>query len=156
MAASRPSCSASRSNLFSPYEFNPLDINSLRERGPMPVLIAATRVGTGQGRIFREHELTAEVVLASACLPQLHHAVEIDGEAYWDGGYSSNPPVLELAELGLSPTLLVLRINPADGEGLPLYRSTVVRHRFALMRPWVSGRSDRLGPAQASCSRAAR
>jgi NTE family protein len=130
-------------HLFSPYELNPLDINplrqlldelvdfaALRERGPMPVLIAATRVSTGQGRIFREHELTADVALASACLPQLHHAVEIDGEAYWDGGYSSNPPVLELAELGLGRTLLVLRINPVDGEGLPR-SAPAIRERTA-------------------------
>ena len=85
----------------------------------MPILIAATQVSTGQGRIFREHELTADMVLAPACLPQLHHAIEIDGETYWDGGYSSDPPVLDLAELGRSRILLVLRINPADGEGLP-------------------------------------
>src|SRR5688572_17625777 len=99
-------------HLFSPYELNPLDINplrellnelvdfaALRERSPMPILIAATQVESGQCRIFREHELTAEMVLASACLPQLFRAIEIDGAAYWDGGYTSNPPVLELAEL---------------------------------------------------------
>jgi NTE family protein len=119
-------------HLFSPYELNPLDLNplrelldelvdftALRERSPMPILIAATKVRTGEGRVFREHELTAGTVLASACLPQLFQAVEIDGEAYWDGGYSSNPPVLELAELGRGRTLLVVRINPVDGDGLP-------------------------------------
>jgi NTE family protein len=119
-------------HLFSPYELNPLDLNplrelldehvdfaALRERSPMPVLVAATKVRTGEGRVFREHELTAEAVLASACLPQLFQAVEIDGEAYWDGGYTSNPPVLELAELGRGRTLLVVRINPAHGEGSP-------------------------------------
>jgi NTE family protein len=119
-------------HLFSPYELNPLDLNplrelldehvdfaALRERSPMPVLVAATKVRTGEGRVFREHELTAEAVLASACLPQLFQAVEIDGEAYWDGGYTSNPPVLELAELGRGRTLLVVRINPVDGEGSP-------------------------------------
>jgi NTE family protein len=119
-------------HLFSPYELNPLDLNPLRElldelvdfaalraRSPMPILIAATQVRTGEGRVFREHELTAQTVLASACLPQLFQAVEIDGEAYWDGGYTSNPPVLELAELGRGRTLLVVRINPVDGEGSP-------------------------------------
>jgi NTE family protein len=130
-------------HLFSPYELNPLDINplrellnelvdfaALRERSPMPILIAATQVGSGQCRIFREHELTAEMVLASACLPQLFRAIEIDGEAYWDGGYTSNPPVLELAELGRSRTLLVLRINPADGEGSP-HSAPAIRNRTA-------------------------
>ncbi len=118
--------------LFSPHELNPLDINplralldelvdfgALRERSPMPILIAATQARTGQCRIFREHELTTEMVLASACLPQLHHAVAIDGEFYWDGGFVSNPPVLALAELGRSRTLLVVRINPAEAESMP-------------------------------------
>jgi NTE family protein len=130
-------------HLFSPYELNPLDINPLRELldelvdfaalracRPMPILVAATRVGTGECRIFREHELTAETVLASACLPQLFQAVEIDGEAYWDGGYTSNPPVLELAELGRGRTLLVVRINPADGEGSPR-SAPAIRNRTA-------------------------
>ena len=130
-------------HLFSPYELNPLDVNPLRDllgelvdfpalraESPMPLLIAATRVRDGGCRIFREHELTADMVLASGCLPQLHHAIEIDGEAYWDGGYPSNPRVLELAELGLSPTLLVLRINPADGEGLP-HSAPAIRNRTA-------------------------
>jgi NTE family protein len=130
-------------HLFSPYELNPLDLNplrelldelvdfaALRERSPMPVLIAATKVRTGEGRVFREHELTAEAVLASACLPQLFQAVEIDGEAYWDGGYSSNPPVLELAELGRGRTLLVVRINPADGDGSPC-SAPAIRNRGA-------------------------
>ena len=79
-------------SLFSPYEFNPLDINPLRElldelidfealraHSPMPLLIAATHVQTGTCRIFREHELTADMVLASACLPRLHHGVEHQG-----------------------------------------------------------------------------
>ena len=130
-------------HLFSPYELNPLDINPLRELlnelvdfaalracRPMPILIAATRVGTGECRIFREHELTAEMVLASACLPQLFQAIEIDGVAYWDGGYTSNPPVLELAKLGRSKTLLVVRINPADGEGSPR-SAPAIRNRTA-------------------------
>jgi NTE family protein len=93
-------------HLLSPYELNPLDINPLRQLldalvdfaalragSPMPILVVATQVSTGQGRIFREHELTADMVLASACLPQVHHAIEIDGEAYRDGGYTSNAPV---------------------------------------------------------------
>jgi len=118
--------------LFSPRELNPLDINpmrrlleelvdfdALRRCRPMPILIAATNVRTGEGRIFREHELTADMVLASACLPQLHHTVEIEGEPYWDGGFVSNPPVLPLATLGRSRTLLVVRINPTAAQAMP-------------------------------------
>jgi NTE family protein len=118
--------------LFSPYELNPLAINPLREflnelvdfaalrvSRPMPILIAATEVRTGRCRIFREHELTVDMVLASACLPQLHHAIEIDGEPYWDGGFVCNPPVVELARAGHSRTLLVLRINPVVTDSLP-------------------------------------
>jgi NTE family protein len=118
--------------LFSPYELNPLNINPLRDllnelvdfkalraRSPMPILIAATQVRSAQARLFREHEVTAEMILASACLPQIHHAIEIEGEAYWDGGFVSNPPVVELARLGRSRTLLVLRINPAVAHDLP-------------------------------------
>ena len=130
-------------HLFSPYELNPLDIHplrellnelvaftALREHSPMPLLIAATQVRTGKSRIFREHELTVDMVLASSCLPQLHHAINIDGEAYWDGGYTSNPPVLALAELGCSRTLLVLRINPLDGDRLPR-SAPAIRNRTA-------------------------
>lgn len=130
-------------HLFSPYEFNPLDVNplrgvldeladfaALRARSPMPLLIAATRVRDGACRIFREHELTAEMVLASACLPTLHRAIEIEGEAYWDGGYSSNPPVIPLAELGRSRMLLVLRINPVEVDGLPR-TAPAIRNRAA-------------------------
>jgi NTE family protein len=127
--------------LFSPYELNPLDINPLRDlleelvdldslrtsRGP-PILVAATQVRTGECRIFREHELTADMVLASACLPQLHHGVEIDGELYWDGGFVSNPPVVELARLGLSRALLVVRINPASADR-ELRSAAAIRNR---------------------------
>jgi NTE family protein len=130
-------------HLFSPYELNPLDINPLREllnelvdfaalraRRPMPILVAATHVRTGQCRIFREHELTADMVLASASLPRIHHAIEIDGEAYWDGGFVSNPPLLPLARLGRSRTLLVVRINPAEADALPRKAATI-RNRTA-------------------------
>jgi NTE family protein len=127
--------------LFSPYELNPLAINPLREllnelvdlealraSPPMPILVAATQVRTGQCRIFREHELTVDMVLASACLPQLHHAIAIDGEPYWDGGFVYNPPVVELARVGRSRTLLVVRINPAVADGLPR-RAAAIRNR---------------------------
>lgn len=130
------------SYLFSPYELNPLDFNPLRqlldelvdfawlrEHGRLPVLIAATNARTGRARIFRERELHADMVLASACLPQLHRAVEIDGASYWDGGFSSNPPVLPLARLGTASTLLVVRINPTRAAGAVPRSAAAIRNR---------------------------
>jgi NTE family protein len=94
--------------LLSPYDFNPLAFNPLRnilndsidfERlatSPIKLFVTATRVRTGRGRIFRNGEITADVLLASACLPTMFRAVEIDGEAYWDGGYAGNPTITPL------------------------------------------------------------
>lgn len=119
-------------SLFSPYEFNPLGFDPLRRllsshidfekvrvfRG-IELLIAATDVASGRARLFRRHEMTVEAVLASACLPTLHHAVEIDGRAYWDGGFSANPDLVTLAgESPVADTLLVL-INPFTKNGIP-------------------------------------
>ena len=94
---------------FSPAQFNPFNLNPVRDllakqidferlRGAceLPVFISATNVRTGMPRLFRTGEITAEVLLASACLPSIHRTVEIDGEAYWDGGLSANPPVRPL------------------------------------------------------------
>lgn len=119
-------------SLFSPYEFNPLGFDPLRKLltehidfarirasdGP-ELLIAATDVATGRSRIFRRAELTVEAVLASTCLPTLHHAVQIDGRAYWDGGFSANPDLVTLAaESPVRDTMLVL-LNPIEKTSLP-------------------------------------
>ncbi len=118
---------------LSPYQFNPLDLNPLRalltelvdfgaiRRADEPRLfVAATRVRTGGCRIFRNHELSVEAVLASACLPQLHRAVEIDGEAYWDGGFSSNPPLLPLVGHCRARDLLLVQLSPSEVGELPV------------------------------------
>jgi NTE family protein len=118
---------------LSPYQFNPLDLNPLRpllaelidfaaiRRADVPRLfVAATGVRTGAGRIFRNPEMSAEVVLASGCLPSLHRAVEIDGEAYWDGGFSSNPPLLPLVEHCRARDLLLVQLSPSEVDGLPV------------------------------------
>ena len=96
------------SRLFSPYDLNPGGTNPLREvladsidfaqlaRAPIKLFITATNVHTGRGRVFRNAEVTPDVMLASACLPTMFQAVEIDGEAYWDGGYSGNPTLTPL------------------------------------------------------------
>ena len=91
------------SRVLSPYVLNPLDFNPLRRilaesidcdrlaNSPIKLFITATSVRTGRGRIFRNAEITADVLLASACLPTMFRAIEINGEAYWDGGYTGNP-----------------------------------------------------------------
>lgn len=118
--------------LFSPYDFNPLGFDPLRKllteqidferirKTPGPeLLIAATDVATGRSRIFRRSEISVEVVLASTCLPTLHHAVQIDGRAYWDGGFTANPELVTLAATSpVHDTLLVL-LNPIEKSSLP-------------------------------------
>ncbi len=118
--------------LMSPYEFNPLgfdplrellvrviDFDRLRTRAPVGLLIAATEVASGHPRLFRAHEVSVETVLASACLPTLQRAVEIAGRAYWDGGFSANPDLVSLVrESPLGDTLLVM-INPRERIELP-------------------------------------
>ena len=124
--------SSSVASLWSPYDFNPLgfdplrrileaniDFERIRAFPNLELLIAATDVATGTKRLFRRSELTVEAVLASACLPTIHHAVEIEGRAYWDGGFSANPDLVTLA--GESPahdTLLVL-LTPIEQPGIP-------------------------------------
>ena len=119
-------------SLFSPYEFNPLgfdpmrklissriDFERLRKFDGVDLLIAATDVATARPRLFRRKEMSVEAVLASACLPQVHHAVEIEGRAYWDGGFSANPDLVTLAaESPVGDTLLVL-LNPIEKAGAP-------------------------------------
>ncbi len=119
------------SRLFSPYDLNPLGTNPLSDvlaktidfarlpRSPIKLFVTATNVSTGRGRVFRNGELTPDVLLASACLPTMFKAVEIDGEHYWDGGYSGNPTMTPLVrECSASDTILV-PINPVERKGVP-------------------------------------
>ena len=120
------------SRMFSPYDLNPMGINPLRGmlaelidfdrvntvKG-LSVHITATNVRTGRPRVFGPGELSAEAVLASACLPQMFPAVEIDGEAYWDGGFSGNPALYPLLTSTESPDILVVQINPILRAELP-------------------------------------
>ncbi|MCU0889127.1 MAG: patatin-like phospholipase family protein [Rubritepida sp.] len=116
----------------SPYQFNPLNLNPLgdilREMVDFPRLAAndrirlflsATDVRTGALRVFRTPEITAEVVLASACLPNLFQAVELGGEAYWDGGYLGNPPLLPLVRESAAQDLLLVQLNPPRRTEVP-------------------------------------
>lgn len=113
---------------LSPQQFNPLDINPLRDivstqidferlrASPLQLFIAATNANSGQLRLFRTAELSVASVLASACLPTLHHAIEIDGEPYWDGAFAANPAVFPLLyDCSSADILLVLLSPPVQG-----------------------------------------
>ena len=115
-----------------PDAMNPLGLNPLRDHpgatrststgcsaGPIDLHVVATQVRTGLPRVFGRGEITADAVMASACLPQLYRAVEIDGEPYWDGGYSANPALLPLIEGPGSRDILIVQINPVRAGGDP-------------------------------------
>src|SRR5215831_13772028 len=118
------------SRLFSPYDL-PLDYNPLRKvlaesidferlaRSPIKLFITATRVRTGRGRIFRNAEITADVLLASACLPTMFRAIEIDGEAYWDGGFAGNPTITPLVRETNAHDTILVQINPRERADMP-------------------------------------
>jgi len=81
--------------------------------------VTATNVRTGRGRVFRNHELNADVLLASACLPTMFQAIEIDGESYWDGGYTGNPIITPLIRECDSEDTILVQINPIERPGTP-------------------------------------
>jgi NTE family protein len=117
--------------VFSPYQLNPLGLNPLRELladeidfealgdADIPLLIATTRVRDGKLRIFRNDDLTVDAALASAALPMVHHAIAIDDEWYWDGGYAANPPLIPLAMAARGRDVLVVQIVPTGVAELP-------------------------------------
>jgi NTE family protein len=120
------------SRLVSPYVFNPLDLNPLREvlratidfaavrkSRDVRVYVAATNVRLGRIKVFGPDEIALETVLASTCLPFLNKAVEIDGEPYWDGAYLANPPLRPLAELPDAPGDLLLIELEGQRDGPP-------------------------------------
>jgi NTE family protein len=124
---------------FSPYQLNPLNLNPLREILEDTVnfervrachrtqlFIAATHVATGELRVFRQDELTPDMVLASACLPLLFQAVDIKGEAYWDGGYAGNPTLLPLISDTDADDLMLVQINPSRRDTLPTQASDIL------------------------------
>ena len=97
-----------------------LDPAMFARPGAPALVVAATCVRTGEARLFRGAAVTVDVLLASACLPQLFAVVEIDGEDYWDGGYTSNPPICPLVEAGAPPDVLVVRTTPLQRPRRPL------------------------------------
>ena len=123
---------------FSPYQLNPMNFNPLREvleahvdfkaldsSQATKLFLSATNVRSGKVKIFKTHEITADVVLASACLPYLFQAVEIDGEHYWDGGYMGNPALYPLFYHTDSRDVVILHINPIEREGPPTQSSEI-------------------------------
>ena len=128
------------SRFLSPYQLNPFNLNpleallsaevdfeALRANPPVRLLIAATAVSNGRLQIFRETELTRDMVLASACLPMLSQAVQINGERYWDGGYSANPPLIALVEASEASDMLIVQIMPTAGQELPVSSPDIVK-----------------------------
>ena len=117
--------------IFSPYDLNPHGANPLRDiladcidfwrvaKSQVKLFVTATNVHTGRGHIFRNAELTPEVLLASACLPTLFQAIEIDGEAYWDGGYAGNPTITPLIRDCASNDTILVQVNPVERPGTP-------------------------------------
>lgn len=133
---------ASALGVGSPYQFNPLDLNPVRDLlaheidfdsiqtgAPVRLLLSATRVSDGALRIFREQDVTLDVVLASSCVPQLHHAVSINGEPHWDGGFAANPPLIELIGASKVSDVLLVQIIPMNGADLPRTKKEI-EHRL--------------------------
>lgn len=118
--------------IFSPYDLNPFGINPLRDlvashvdfdavnaSEAVRVHVTATNVRTGLARTFANGELSADAVMASACLPQMYQAVEIGGEFYWDGGFAANPALFPLAASGRLRDILIVQLNPVRRHEVP-------------------------------------
>jgi NTE family protein len=123
----------SMTRMFSPYEWNPLNVNPLRdiversvdfealhECASTKLFISATNVRTGKVKIFTNEDVTLDAVMASACLPFLYKAVEIDGEHYWDGGYMGNPALFPFFYRCESRDVMIVHINPMERDALPM------------------------------------
>jgi NTE family protein len=124
---------------FSPYQFNPFDINPLRDlleeeidfkaisKSVSPRLfVAATNVRTGRVKIFENAEITVDAVCASACLPMIFKAVEIDGEHYWDGGYMGNPVLYPFFYQSASSDIIIVHVNPIERDETPTSAEAIV------------------------------
>jgi len=139
--------------LLSPYQFNPLNINPLRDvleatvdfdrlrkDNVIKLFLCATNVRSGKVKIFRNNEISSAAVLASGCLPFLFQAVEVDGEAYWDGGYMGNPAIYPLIYHCKSVDVIVVHINPIVRDEIPrtapiiLNRLNEISFNSSLMR----------------------
>ncbi|MFN3958811.1 MAG: patatin-like phospholipase family protein [Parvularculaceae bacterium] len=139
--------------LYSPYELNPFNHNPLRKtledvvdferlarESPVKLFLSATNVRTGKVRIFKTADISADAVLASACLPFMFQSVEIEGEPYWDGGYMGNPALFPLIYDCNSRDIVVVHINPIMRSETPktardiLNRINEISFNSSLMR----------------------
>jgi NTE family protein len=125
--------------MLSPYQFNPMNFNPLRDvlestvdfevlrrDCPVKLFLCATNVRTGKVKIFENHEITSSSVLASGCLPFLFQTVMIDGEPYWDGGYMGNPALFPLIYSCKSKDIVVVHINPLTRDEIPKTASEIL------------------------------
>ena len=130
------------SKLVSPYQMNPsnanpllkiiesqVDFEQLRERAETKLFLSATNVRTGRSKVFKNGEITPAAVMASACLPEIFQAVEIDGEYYWDGGYMGNPVLYPLFYHTESRDVIIVHINPMERKAPPR-TSTEISNRL--------------------------
>jgi NTE family protein len=120
------------SQTFSPYQLNPFDYNPLRDTlrdtinfkqlrtcGKIRLFISATNVNTNHLHVFTNSEISLDVLMASACLPYLHHAVQINGDCYWDGGFMGNPALEPLIRQCKADDTIIVQVNPTDKGGVP-------------------------------------
>ena len=126
------------SRLLSPYDLNPTGLNPLRgllaesidfnrlAGSPIKLFITATNVRTGRGHIFRNPEITPDVLLASACLPTMFQAIVIDGDAYWDGGFAGNPTITPLIRESDAHDTILVQINPRERPDTPRSASEIL------------------------------
>jgi NTE family protein len=141
------------SRLYSPYQFNPLNYNPLRQvldqtvdferlrqDCALKLFLSATNVRTGKVKVFGNDELSLDVVMASACLPFMFQAVNINGESYWDGGYMGNPAIFPLIYKCESRDVVIVHINPIERMETPttardiLNRINEISFNSSLMR----------------------
>ena len=129
----------SLTRLFSPYQLNPLGLHPLRaillaqldfevlsSQDRIKLFVCATNVRTCKIKVFQGPELSIEAVLASACLPFLFRAVEIDGEAYWDGGFMGNPPIFPLIYETDCEDVVIVQVNPIEIAEVPTTASAIL------------------------------
>ena len=126
---------------FDPFDLDPLrqalaaeiDFSALRDPTCPKLLVATTRVRDGRLQLFRNKDLTADVVLASTCPALVHCAVEIDGDAYWDGGYAANPPLLQLVQDSKATDVLVVLTTPTRDAYIPITMAAIDRRLDQIM-----------------------
>ena len=126
------------SRVVSPYNLNPFGLNPISDilsksidfahlgEASIKLFITATNVHTGRGRVFRNKEITPDVLLASACLPTMFQAIEIDGEPYWDGGYAGNPTITPLVRESDAHDVILVQINPRERRETPRTASEIL------------------------------